>query len=87
MPSTIPLVHANVNRYVLEPICEKLKVERGTTHAFRHGRNSQLQQSKVPGDLIKEWVGHTRLKITSGYTHFDEEYVRRTIDELKKKKG
>ena len=38
---------------------------------------------RVPGDLIKEWVGHTSLKITSGYTHFDDAYRQDIIKNLK----
>ncbi len=79
-----PLVHSNVNRYVLKPICEKLGIPMATTHAFRHGRISVLQQNRVPGDLIKEWVGHTSLKTTSGYTHFDDAYRQQIVSELAK---
>ncbi len=64
-----PLVVNNVNRRVLKPLCKKLEIPIGTTHAFRHGRISVLQQNNVPGDLIKKWVGHTSLKTTSKYTH------------------
>jgi len=56
-----PLVNGNVNRYVLKPICKQLGIPIGTTHAFRHGRVSLLQQNGVPGDLIKKWIGHTSL--------------------------
>jgi hypothetical protein len=33
-------------------------------------------------DRIKEWIGHTSLKITSRYTHFDDDY-RREVTNLK----
>ena len=59
-----PLVNGNVNRYVLKPLCKKLEIPIGTTHAFRHGRVSLLQQNSVPGDLIKKWIGHTSLRTT-----------------------
>jgi integrase/recombinase XerD len=78
-----PLVCGEVNRSVLKPLLRMLKLQPGTTHAFRHGRVSLLQQNRVPGDLIKEWVGHTSLKITSGYTHFDDDYRRGIIKSLK----
>jgi integrase len=78
-----PLVHSNVNRYVLKPICKKLGIDRATTHAFRHGRVSVLQKNRVPGDMIKNWVGHTNLKITSNYTHFSKEDEREVLDSLK----
>jgi integrase len=63
-------VNGNVNRYVLKPLCKKLEIPIGTTHAFRHGRVSLLQQNGVPGDLIKKWIGHTSLRTTSKYSHF-----------------
>jgi integrase len=80
-----PVVHSNVNRYVLKPICQKLGFPIATTHAWRHGRISILQQNRVPSDLIKEWVGHTSLKTTSGYTHFDDAYRQNIVAELAKK--
>jgi len=79
-----PLVVNNVNRHVLKPLCKKLGIPIGTTHAFRHGRISVLQQNNVPGDLIKKWVGHTSLKTTSKYTHFPTEYRRKVVSELAK---
>jgi len=77
-----PLVHSNVNRYVLKPLCKELGIPMGTTHAFRHGRISVLQQNRVPGDLIKEWVGHTSLKTTSLYSHFPGEYRQEVVSKL-----
>jgi integrase len=62
-----PLVHGNINRYVLKPICKKLGIPPATTHAWRHGRISILQQKRVPADFIKQWVGHTSLQTTGNY--------------------
>jgi hypothetical protein len=31
----------------------------------------------MPGDLLLEQVGHSNLKTTSGYTHFDDEFRQR----------
>jgi integrase len=81
-----PLVHGNINRYVLKPICKKLGMKPATTHAWRHGRISILQQNRVPGDLIKQWVGHTSLQTTSNYTHFSEDYKQKIVSELAGKK-
>lgn len=77
-----PLRHSEVNRSVLKPICKKLGIAKVTTHAFRHGRVSYLQKNRVPGDMIKSWIGHSSLKITSGYTHFSPEDEREVIDSL-----
>jgi integrase len=79
-----PLVVNNVNRHVLKPICRKLKIPIGTTHAWRHGRISILQQNNVPGDLIKKWVGHTNLKTTSRYSHFPSDYRKEIVAKLGK---
>ena len=79
-----PLVVNNVNRHVLKPLCKELGIPIGTTHAFRHGRISVLQQNNVHGDLIKKWVGHTSLKTTSKYTHFPTEFRRKVVSELAK---
>ena len=53
----------------------------GGLHAFRHGRVSVLQSSGVPGDLLKEWIGHSSLRMTSRYTHFDEAFRKQTANE------
>lgn len=77
-----PLVNRNVNVDVLRVICKRLQIPIGGMHAIRHGRISLLQQKGVPGDLIIKWVGHTSLKITSIYTHFDEDFRKRTVASL-----
>ena len=77
-----PLVCGNVNRYVLKPLCKQVGIPKGTTHAFRHGRVSVLQQNGVPGDLIKRWVGHSSLKTTSKYSHFTKEFRKETASKL-----
>jgi len=74
-----PLVANNINRHILKPICKKVEIPIGTTHAFRHGRVSILQQSGVPGDLVKRWVGHSSLKTTSKYTHFSVDYRKQMV--------
>ncbi len=33
---------------------------------------------RAAGDLIKEWVGHSTLKVTSRYTHFDDSFRQNT---------
>jgi integrase len=69
-----PLVNGNINRYILKPLCKKLRIPIGTCHAFRHGRVSVLQQNGVPRDLIKRWIGHSSLRTTSKYSHFTPEF-------------
>jgi hypothetical protein len=41
-----------------------------------------MRMSNVPGELIKEQVGHSSLRTTSGYTHFSEAFVRETAERL-----
>jgi len=51
-------------------------------HAFRHGRVSVLQENGVPGDLVKEWIGHSSLRTTSRYTHLRPEFRERVATEV-----
>jgi integrase len=79
-----PLVVNNVNRHILKPLCRKLKIPVGATHAWRHGRISILQQNNAPGDLIKKWGGHTNLKTSSRYSHFLSDYRKEIVSKLGK---
>ena len=76
-----PFAKGNVRRKLHETL-RTLGIPRGGLHAFRHGRVSILQSRGVPGDLVKEWVGHSNLHTTSRYTHFSEEFRRKTASEL-----
>jgi hypothetical protein len=58
----------------LKPLCVKLGIPKGTTHAFRHGRISLMVASRLPDKFIQSQVGQVDKKITNHYTHFlDEE--------------
>ena len=74
--NSTPLAKGNVRRKLKE-ILKTLKLQTGGLHAFRHGRVSVLQASGVPGDLVKEWVGHSNLQTTSRYTHFQDDFRQR----------
>jgi len=76
-----PLSKDNVRRK-LHSILLALGLKKGGLHAFRHGRVSILQANGVPGDLVKEWVGHSSLRTTSRYTHFRDDYRQRVAAEL-----
>jgi integrase len=54
----------------------------GTMHAFRHGRASQMQTAGLPGDFVTSQIGHSSLKITSLYTHFEHEKKRALAEQL-----
>jgi integrase len=63
-------------------ILDKLGLKRGGLHAFRHGRVSVLQENGVPGNLVKEWIGHSSLRTTSRYTHLRPEFRERVAMEV-----
>ena len=70
-----PFCKGNVRRK-LQQILRKLNLKPAGLHAFRHGHVSVLQAKGVPGDLVREWVGHSNLRTTSRYTHFQDDYRR-----------
>lgn len=76
-----PLSKDNVRRKLVS-ILAKLGLRRGGLHAFRHGRVSVLQENGVPGDLVKEWIGHSSLRTTSRYTHIRPEFRERVAAEV-----
>lgn len=76
-----PFSKDNVRRK-LHSILLTLGLKKGGLHAFRHGRVSILQENGVPGDLVKEWVGHSSLRTTSRYTHFRDDYKQRVATAL-----
>ena len=76
-----PFCKSNVRRK-LNQILQKLKLAPAGLHAFRHGRVSVLQENSVPGDLIKEWVGHSNLQTTSRYTHFRDDFREQVACDL-----
>lgn len=76
-----PFCKGNVRRK-LNQILKSLSLATAGLHAFRHGRVSVLQASGVPGDLVKDWVGHSSLKTTSIYTHFNDDFRQRIASEV-----
>jgi len=77
-----PLNDREVLINILYPICDRLKIQRGGMHAFRHGRVSHMQQNRVPPDFTKTQVGHSSLRTTSGYTHFSDTFKREIVEQL-----
>jgi integrase len=74
-----PFSKGNVRRK-LRSVLTELGLPMGGLHAFRHGRVSVLQTSGVPGDLVKEWIGHSSLRTTSRYTHFNDGFRKQTAN-------
>jgi integrase len=76
-----PFCKGNARRK-LNQILKKLNLAPAGLHAFRHGRVSVLQANGVPGDLVKEWVGHSNLRTTSGYTHFRDDFRKQVASDV-----
>jgi integrase len=76
-----PLCKRNTRRRLNE-LLRDLKLPKAGLHAFRHGRVSVLQAMGVPGDLVKEWVGHSNLQTTSRYTHFQDDFRRQIASQV-----
>jgi integrase len=76
-----PICKRNARRRLNE-LLKKLKLPMAGLHAFRHGRVSVLQLMGVPGDLVKEWVGHSNLRTTSRYTHFQDDFRRQIASQV-----
>jgi len=77
-----PLENRDICRRILTPICERLGILPGGMHAFRHGRVSHMQSSMMPGDFVKNQIGHSSLRITSNYTHFEHNQKREMAERL-----
>ncbi len=77
-----PLRAGNIIKRVLNPILDKLGIPKGgkVNHAFRHGRVTMLRKMGAPGDLQKQWIGHSSLRTTDVYSHTDEELEYRRIN-------
>jgi integrase len=77
-----PLENRDICRRVLKPLCEKLGIRPGGMHAFRHGRVSHMQANMMPGDFVMSQIGHSSLRITSNYTHFEHKQKREMAERL-----
>jgi hypothetical protein len=76
-----PICKRNARRRLNE-LLKQLNLPKAGLHAFRHGRVSVLQTNGVPGDLVKEWVGHSNLQTTSRYTHFQDDFRRHVASQV-----
>jgi integrase len=75
-----PLCKGNVRRKLIQ-ILKSLNLKPAGLHAFRHSRVSMLQTNGVPGDPVKERVGHSSLRTTSRNTHFKDEFRKQVASE------
>jgi integrase len=58
---------------LLHPLLKRLGIPLGGFHAFRHGRVTILRKKGTPAELQTQWIGHSSLRTTDGYSHTDEE--------------
>ena len=68
-------------RRELVSVRDKPGLKQGRLHAFRPGMVSTLRENGAPGDLVKEWIGHSSLRTTSRYTHIRPEFRERVAAE------
>ena len=68
-----PIHAGNLRKRVLQSLLQKLGIRRGGFHAFRHARVTILRKNGTPPELQTQWIGHSSLRVTDGYSHTDEE--------------
>jgi len=68
-----PIHAGNLGKRVLQSLLQKLGIRRGGFHAFRHARVTILRKNGTPPELQTQWIGHSSLRVTDGYSHTDEE--------------
>jgi integrase len=79
-----PLAPSNVLRRSLHPALESPHVPKAGFHSFRRFRATHLSKSRVPGSLVKFWMGHSESNQTEEYVKlFDEvDYRREMADSI-----
>ena len=71
--NTAPIRAGNIRRRVLHPLLKRLDIPKGGFHAYRHGRVTYLRKIGTPAELQTQWIGHSNLRVTDGYSHTDQE--------------
>jgi integrase len=77
-----PLRNCYVVGRVLHPLLDKLEIERGGMHAFRHGRVSCLVESNTPIELVRVWIGHGSDAMVRRYTHLRAQSRKRVLSQI-----
>jgi hypothetical protein len=66
-----------------QPLLEASRgIKTGGMHALRHGRVSHMQSNMMPGDFVTNQIGHSDLRVTSNYTHFEHKQKREMVERL-----
>jgi integrase len=74
-----PISGQNVLKRALHPILKRLGIPKAGLHAFRHSRVTMLRKNGTPGDLQKQWIGHSSLRTTDRYSHTHQELEYRRL--------
>ncbi|HEV2417038.1 MAG TPA: tyrosine-type recombinase/integrase [Terriglobia bacterium] len=53
----------------LQPLLERLGIQRAGMHAFRHFNGSEMSRLLAPGAGARDRLGHSSLVVTNRYTH------------------
>jgi integrase len=77
-----PLRNCYVVGRVLHPLLDKLEIERGGMHEFRHGRVSYLVESNTPIELVRVWIGHGSDAMVRRYTHLRPQSRKRVLSQI-----
>lgn len=77
-----PLNDKNLMHRQIEPICDKLGIQRFGWHALRHTFSTFGGNSGIPMPVLQSLLGHTSAEITMRYTHPMEDAKRSAIDSL-----
>jgi integrase len=78
-----PIHAGNLRKRVLHPLLAKLGIPRGGFHAYRHARVTILRKNGTPPELQTQWIGHSSLRTTDGYSHTDQEVEYRQTNARK----
>lgn len=76
-----PVRNATLN-YVLHWVADRVCINPGGMHAFRHGRVSHMRAEGVPLNIVQDQVGHQDKRTTDIYTHNEEAFIRETMERL-----
>jgi len=68
-----------VGTHVLHPLLKRLGIPKAGLHAFRHSRVTMLRKNGTSEDLQKQWIGHSSLRTTDGYSHTHQELEYRRL--------
>ena len=75
-----PEVIAKYFKRAMEKMSIDKKSRNLSPHAFRHSIITHMRQANIDMDLLKANIGHSDLKTTDGYTHYEDSFIRKYAD-------